>query len=332
MIEVHNLTQTYPSGRGVFDLDFTIEKGEVFGYLGPNGAGKTTTIRSLLGFTNPSRGSAAVNGIDCRRHPEQIQNMIGYLPGEIAFFEHMTGSGFLKFLENLRRTQAGSRKKEELINLFELDDRQKISKMSKGMKQKLGIVAAFMHDPDIYILDEPTSGLDPFMQNIFIDLLEQEKLRGKTIMLSSHIFEEVQRICSRAGIVREGRIVAIEDIAALNTMKQRTYTVTLGNEKDADILADSPLVAVKHANRQVLVTVGENYRELFTLLAKLEVTGFSSQQQSLEDVFMKYYGTEDSGTKLGGRKTAGKNTAGSNSAGNKSDGRDTGAEKGAGHE
>jgi len=331
VIEVQNLTQTYPSGKGVFDLNFTIEKGEVFGYLGPNGAGKTTTIRNLLGFTNPGHGSATVNGIDCRRHPEQIQNMIGYLPGEIAFFEHMTGSGFLKFLQSLRRTQDGSRK-EELIHLFELDDRQKISKMSKGMKQKLGIVAAFMHDPDIYILDEPTSGLDPFMQNIFMDLLEREKLRGKTIMLSSHIFEEVQRICSRAGIVREGRIVAIEDVTALNTVKQRNYIVTLGNEKDADTLADSPLAAVKHTNRQVLVTVGENYRELFTLLAKLEVTGFSSQQQSLEDVFMKYYGTGDPGTQQAGSSPAGKSPTGNKPVGNKPVGGNADAAKEVGHE
>jgi ABC-2 type transport system ATP-binding protein len=299
VIELHHLTQVYSSGRGVFDLSFTIERGEVFGYLGPNGAGKTTTIRNLLGFTNPTSGYASIAGINCRSRPHRIQSMIGYLPGEIAFFEHMSGAAFLQFLKDLRRMPDSGRQ-EMLLDMFALDIRQKISRMSKGMRQKLAIVAACMHDPDVYILDEPTSGLDPFMQNLFLEFIGEERRRGKTVMLSSHIFEEVQRVCSRAGILREGRIAAIEDIAQLNAMKQKVYIVTLGRGQDAQKLLDSPFETRRLAEMQVQITVQEEYRELFSLLANLAVTGFSSRQQSLEDVFMKYYGSGENPQPGGG--------------------------------
>lgn len=293
MIEVHQLTQTYPGGRGVFSLNFSIPQGEVFGYLGPNGAGKTTTIRALLGFTNPQQGTALIDGISCRKNPEAILNRVGYLPGEIAFFDHMSGTEFLDFQFALRKNRSKVRLKQ-LLDRFELNAKLKISKMSKGMKQKLGIVTAFMHDPDVYLLDEPTSGLDPFMQNLFMELLDEEKKRDKTAMLSSHIFEEVQRSCSRAGIVREGRIVAIEDVDELNSQKRRAYTVTLADEKSSDLLLNhKELTATRISGSRVRVTVGENLKLLFQILAGLPVVGFTAEQQSLEDVFMKYYGRGD---------------------------------------
>jgi ABC-2 type transport system ATP-binding protein len=160
--------------------------------------------------------------------------------------------------------------------------------MSKGMKQKLAIITAFMHDPEVYILDEPTAGLDPFMQNVFMDLIENERERGKTIMMSSHIFEEVQRSCDRAGIIKEGYLVAVEDIQALNDVKVKTYTVTLANPEDFSKLKD--LQTERVSSHRVQITVGHNYREFFEALAKCSVVGLYAQQQSLEDVFMKYYG------------------------------------------
>ncbi len=291
MIEVKNLTQTYKSGKGVFDLTFTIGAGEAFGYLGPNAAGKTTTIRNLLGFTNAAKGYAKINGRDCRREAARLQNDIGYLPGEIAFLDNMTGTQFLNFMGDMRGTKDVKRR-DDLIDRMELDPTGKIKKMSKGMKQKLAIVTAFMHDPSVYILDEPTSGLDPFMQNIFMDLLDGEKERGKTIMMSSHIFEEVQRSCDRAGIIQDGRIVAIEDIQALNSMKQKTYTITLSDSGDADRLCGGGLSAKRVAHYRVQITVGQNYREFFETLATCGVVGLYAEQQSLEDVFMKYYGKD----------------------------------------
>ena len=291
MIKVNKLTHTYRSGKGVFDLNFNIKKGEVFGYLGPNGAGKTTTIRNLLGFTNADSGTATINNIDCRKDSAKLQGMIGYLPGEMAFLDNMTGIEFLKFMGNMRKTKDVARR-DRLIDYMELEPQGKIKKMSKGMKQKLGIITAFMHDPSVYILDEPSSGLDPFMQVKLMDLLREEKSRGKTIMMSSHIFEEVQMICDRAGIIRDGRIAAIEDVHSLNAMKQEHYIVNLADEEDLAKIMASTLETTILDNNKVAISVGKNYREMFNLLAGCNVTGLESKHQSLEDVFMKYYGED----------------------------------------
>lgn len=291
MIEVKNLTQTYRSGKGVFDLDFTIKEGEVFGYLGPNGAGKTTTIRNLLGFTNANSGTVTINGINCRKDAAKLQNMIGYLPGEMAFLDNMTGIEFLKFMGSMRKTKNTARR-DHLIEYMELEPQSKIKKMSKGMKQKLGIITAFMHDPAVYILDEPSSGLDPFMQVKLMNLLREEKSRGKTLMMSSHIFEEVQMICDRAGIIRDGRIAAIEDVLSLNAMKQEHYIVNLSDEEGLTRIMASPLETTVLDKNKVSISVGKNYREMFNLLATCNVTGLESKHQSLEDVFMKYYGED----------------------------------------
>jgi len=296
MIKVNKLTQTYRSGKGVFDLDFNIKEGEVFGYLGPNGAGKTTTIRNLLGFTNADSGTATINGVDCRKDAAKLQGMIGYLPGEMAFLENMTGSEFLKFMGNMRKTKDAARR-DQLIEYMELEPQGKIKKMSKGMKQKLGIITAFMHDPAVYILDEPSSGLDPFMQVKLMDLLREEKSRSKTIMMSSHIFEEVQMICDRAGIIRDGRIAAIEDVHSLNAMKQDHYIVSLADEEDLVKIMASTLETTVLEKNKVAISVGKNYREMFNLLAGCNVTGLESKYQSLEDVFMKYYGEDGENNK-----------------------------------
>ena len=291
MISVTNLTQLYRNGKGVFDLTFTVEEGEVFGYLGPNGAGKTTTIRNLLGFMNANGGSATIMGKDCRARAAELQNDIGYLPGEIEFFENMTGIEFLTLIGDLRRMNATARR-DDLIDRFELDPSGRINRMSKGMKQKLAVVTAFMHDPSVYILDEPTSGLDPFMQNVFMNLLRSEKERGKTVLMSSHIFEEVQRICDRAGIVKEGRLVTVEDVQSLGAARQKSYVVTLADSSDVARLREANVDLEPISEHRVVVTVRNNYRDLFRALSGCDVQGLESRSESLEDVFMKYYGQE----------------------------------------
>ena len=173
-IKIENLVRDYGGGKGVFDVSFHVNQGEAFGFLGPNGAGKTTTIRHLMGFLKPKSGRCIIDGLDCWNDRDKVQARLGYIPGEISFFEDMTGAEFLKFITEYRKIGRKSRK-EELLERFELDPKSKIKKMSKGMKQKLGIAAAFMHDPDILILDVPTSGLDPLMQNRFIELIAEEK-------------------------------------------------------------------------------------------------------------------------------------------------------------
>jgi len=266
-IEVQNLTRDYGNGKGIFDLSLRVGEGEAFGFLGPNGAGKTTTIRHLLGFIRPQAGVCTINGMDCWRESQKILKHLGYIPGEPSFFDDMTGSGFLQFIERYRGTGTNSRTKE-MLDRFELDPKGRIKKMSKGMKQKIGIVAAFMHDPDILILDEPTSGLDPLMQSRFIELIAEEKKRGKTILMSSHMFEEVERTCHRIGIIRNGKLVAVDTTDALREKHIRPYTVTLETEKAA--LAFAKDFGGKQDGLQVTV----------------------STKQTLEDIFMAYYGGE----------------------------------------
>ena len=291
MIEVTNLTQTYPSGKGVFGLNFKVNEGEIFGYLGPNGAGKTTTIRNLMGFTNAQEGTCVINGLDCRKDASKLQSIVGYLPGEMTFFNNMTGMQFLKFMGEMRKTKDTSLR-GNLIDMFELDTKGPIKKMSKGMKQKLGIVTAFMHDPQIYILDEPTSGLDPLMQNVFMELIAREKQRGKTILMSSHIFEEVQKSCDRASIIRDGKIVATEEIKSLDVMKRKAFVVTFETIKEAKEALESGLETEDMGKNKVRIFIDGDFKSMFKELSKYDVTAFEPQQQSIENVFMKYYGKD----------------------------------------
>lgn len=267
MMQIEKLTRDYGGGKGVFDISFQVNKGEVFGFLGPNGAGKTTTIRHLMGFLQPQSGKCIIGGLDCWNDSAEIQLRLGCIPGEISFFDDMTGMEFLKFITSYRKIGESNRQRE-LLERFELDPKGKIKKMSKGMKQKIGIVAAFMHDPDVLILDEPTSGLDPLMQSRFIDLIGEEKERGKTILLSSHMFEEVERTCDRIGIIRDGRLVAVDSVEALRERHVRPYTVTLENIELAKAFAED----FGGVQNGVTVTV--------------------TTKQNLEEIFMHYYGGE----------------------------------------
>lgn len=291
MINIESLTFKYSSGKGIFDLNFSVGKGEVFGFLGPNGAGKTTTIRNLLGFTKPDKGNCTIGGLDCWHDAADIQKHLGYLPGEIAFFEEMSGMQFLKLIGNMRGNKGNSHR-DLLIERFELDPSGKIRKMSKGMKQKLGIVTAFMQDPAVYILDEPTSGLDPLMQNIFVELILEEKERGKTILMSSHNFEETYRTCDRAGIIRDGRLVAVEDVHSLKSSQRKAYLVTLGSREDFEHLRSAGLEIGRISKNTVEVYVSGNYNQFTAALAKCKVLGLDVATQSLEQVFLKYYGRE----------------------------------------
>lgn len=265
IINIQKLTRDYGNGKGIFGISIRVEKGEVFGFLGPNGAGKTTTIRHLMGFIKPEAGFSQINGMDCWKKQDEIQKRLGYIPGEISFFDDMSGKEFLKFIKNYRKIGDDNRM-QEMIDRFELDPRGKIKKMSKGTKQKIGIVTAFMHNPDILILDEPTSGLDPLMRDRFIELIEEEKKKGKTILLSSHIFEEVERTCDRIGIIRNGKIVTIDSIEALRKRHMRSYTVYL----------DSPQLAEDFA------------RDFGGTCQNNSVT--VSAKQDIETIFMDYYG------------------------------------------
>lgn len=220
-----------------------------------------------MGFLKSQSGKCTIGGLDCWTDSASIQTRLGYVPGEISFFDDMTGDEYLKFIEKYRKIGTDSRK-NELLEYFEFDSKVKIKKMSKGMKQKLGLVTAMMHDPDVLILDEPTSGLDPLMQNRFVEFICGEKKRGKTIFLSSHMFEEVERTCDRIGIIRNGKLVALASVDALRERFVRSYTVTLDNEEIAKSFA----------------------KDFGGLLDGRKVT--VTTKQSLEEIFMHYYGGE----------------------------------------
>ncbi|MCX7570997.1 ABC transporter ATP-binding protein [Tumebacillus sp. DT12] len=292
MIQVTGLEKRFGNGRGIFDLNFQVKQGEVYGYLGPNGAGKSTTIRHLMGFLKPSRGHARIGGLDCWRDAAEVQKKVGYLPGEIAFLDGINGAEFLDLLAGMRGLKSKARR-EELIERFQFDSKTPIRKMSKGMKQKVGLVAAFMHDPAVLILDEPTSGLDPLMQKLFVELLLEEKEKGTTILISSHMFQEIERTADRVGIIKDGVLIAEENVHDLQARQKRIIEVTLASAAEADRLAQSGLaVADRHGNRVGIAVQGE-YQHLFQTLGGYAITGVDVRTLDLEELFMHYYDRND---------------------------------------
>ncbi|MDD2207988.1 MAG: ABC transporter ATP-binding protein [Bacilli bacterium] len=292
IIKIKNLTKDYGNNKGVFDISFEIPKGEVFGFLGPNGAGKTTTIRHLMGFIKPDYGECYINNCDCFTSSDKIQETLGYIPGEGAFINDMTGTEFIDFMAKYRGLK-NLNKADELIKRFELDSNTKIKKMSKGMKQKLGIIVAFMHDPDILILDEPTSGLDPLMQNIFIKMINEEKKKGKTILISSHIFEEIERTADKVAIIKNGRIVAINSIKNLKKNQSRKFTITFNNQKDIENIQKAKIEITDIIDNKVTFLIRNNIKEFIKILNKYDIIDIDEEKQSLEDIFMNFYGGEN---------------------------------------
>lgn len=287
-IQINRLTKKFSNDKGIFDLSFEVQKGEIFGYLGPNGAGKSTTIRLLMGFIQPSSGKASIKNLDCWANSAEIQKYVGYLPGEIAFFDGFNGIETLDLLGDMRKMKDISRR-NQLIDRFQFDVKTPIKKMSKGMKQKVGIVAAFMHDPEILILDEPTSGLDPLMQNEFIKLILEEKARGKTILMSSHLFEEIERTCDTVGIIKDGKLVAIDDINELQTAQQKIFKVSVKNKEDIHHLKESELNITNIENLAIKIEVQGNYEELIKTLSVCGIDNIDVEKQSLEEMFMNFY-------------------------------------------
>lgn len=290
VIEMNHITKDYGNQKGVFDVSFSVEKGEILGFLGPNGAGKTTTIRQLMGFIKPDTGTVKINGMDCFKEVHKVQNILGYLPGEIAFMEDMTGIDFIRFIANMKNIKDVTKAKY-LIQFLELDPNGKIKKMSKGMKQKIGIVIALMQDPEILILDEPTSGLDPLMQNKFVELIQQEKKKGTTILMSSHIFEEVEHTCDRVVIIKDGSIKAIERMEDLRNSRKKVYEIFFQDEKSALSFQQAHPSSVCHGSRIVISYQG-SIDPLLKELAGYTIMDMTIRTQSLEELFLQYYGGE----------------------------------------
>ncbi len=291
IIKINNLTKDYGNKKGIFNVNISIKKGEVFGFLGPNGAGKTTTIRNLMGFIRPDSGTCSILGMDCFKESEKIKEKLGYLAGEIAFFDDLTGIKLLNFLADMKGIK-DKRKMNELIERFELDPRGKVKKMSKGMKQKIGIISAFMSDAEVFILDEPTSGLDPLMQNRFVDLVLEEKKKGKTILMSSHIFEEIEKTCDRTAIIRNGKIVAIEDMDSLSKKRNKTYIISLSDKNEVEKIKKDNFNIKNIDGLNVSISVKNNISEFLKNVSKYKISDMNIKTESLEEIFLHYYGKE----------------------------------------
>lgn len=292
MIEVKNCTMLYPSKKGITDVSFNVNEGEVFGYLGPNGAGKTTTIRCMLGFMKAQEGKISINELDSWADAAKIQEDVGYIPGEMSLFDEMTGIEFLHFQLQMRNIRDKTRL-NELLRIFDLDPKGKIRKMSKGMKQKVGLIAAFMHDPQIYILDEPSSGLDPLMQQVFVNLIKEERKRGKTILMSSHSFEEVDKTCDRIAMIRDGKIVLVEDIEVVKKHRRKIFSVTVSNPIEIAKMKQLGISVVFENDSFADVEVLGDFRPFFETLKQIDVVDLDVKTQRLEDIFMHFYGKED---------------------------------------
>ncbi|MCL2527329.1 MAG: ATP-binding cassette domain-containing protein [Defluviitaleaceae bacterium] len=296
VLQIENLTKDYGHNRGVFDVTFNVEKGEVYGFLGPNGAGKTTTIRHIMGFSRPQKGHTLVNGQNSWKHYHQIQRTLGYLPGEIALPERLTGTQFIKMMADLRK-MSDMTYTQKLIKHFELEPSGGLKRMALGMKRKLAIVTAFMHDPDILVLDEPTSGLDPIMQDTFIEFIKSEKSRGKTILLSSHIFSEVDATCDKISIIKDGRLVSSFVADDLRHSESKTYKLEFNSKpeyerflNDAKAIPTFEIASTKEYRNQVHIHVDDvNVNEFITVISSYGLKFFTEIKFTLEDYFMKFY-------------------------------------------
>jgi ABC-2 type transport system ATP-binding protein len=289
IIQTEKLTKSYGSHRGVIDVDLAVEQGEVFGFLGPNGAGKTTTIRVLLDLIRPTSGQAWVFGIDTTVDPVAIHQRIGYLPGEFTLYDKLTGGDTLEYFANLRggvdRAYQAS-----LIERFDLDPSRKFKEYSKGNKQKVGLVAALQHKPELLVLDEPTSGLDPLVQQTFFAVVRETVADGHTVFLSSHVLSEAEKACDRVGIIRDGRIILVDRVDALRDLAAHlvelrfTGPVTAGEFEQ--ISGVTNVVVEDHVLR---MRVSGPIAPVVKAAARFEITDFVSREPSLEETFLAQY-------------------------------------------
>ena len=316
-IEVKELTKDYGHGRGVFDVSFCVGEGETLGFLGPNGAGKSTTMRHLMGFSKPQKGLALINGLDTWKKHSRLIRDVGYLPGEVNLPDGLDGYGFINMMRGLKgidgSDEAAFKRLKELLDIFELDPSGNVKRMSIGEKRKLAVVTAFMDDPKILLLDEPTSGLDPVMQERFTEFIRDEKKRGKTILLSSHIFSEVEALCDRIAIIKDGRLVSTLDSADVKHGLKNIFTVYFADEGSMKEFTESSakvrgftgdrgnldlgntIQSVDMGNCSCSVSVDDgNINTFIRLLSSFRIKGFKEHSVSLEEFFMHFYKNDKS--------------------------------------
>jgi len=292
VIKTDALTKSYGRARGIVDLTLAVEAGEVYGFIGPNGAGKSTTIRTLLGFLRPNGGSAAIFGMDITARSAEIKKRVGYVPAEVNYYDDMKVENLLTYSQRFYG-RPDKKQREDLCELFDLDMTRRIDDLSTGNKKKVAIVQALLHRPELLILDEPTSGLDPLIQNQLFDLLSEEKKRGTTVFFSSHILSEVQRMCDRVAIIKEGRILRVEEIADI---RSRTH-------KHVRVLSDTPgawagfslpgASEIETKGPEITFWYAGAMGSLMRAFSERSIVNVWIEDPSLEEIFMHDYRKED---------------------------------------
>ena len=288
VIKTTNLTKYYGKSRGIIDVNLEVEEGEIFGFIGPNGAGKSTTIRTLLSLIYKTSGEAKIFGLDCEADKVKILKDVGYLPSEVFYYDNMRAMDLFRYSASFYKKDC-SKKIEELCALLQVDTHKKIEDMSLGNKKKVGIIQGLLHSPRLIILDEPTSGLDPLMQKTFFNLIKEENKRGATVLFSSHILGEIQRICDRVAIIKEGRIVAVQKISELqqSAYKNVSFTVKSGASPKAIALEGAQNIEISGASASFIFKGDVNM--LLSEIAKYPLVNVDITEPTLEEIFMHYY-------------------------------------------
>ena len=290
-IQTHQLTKSYGRSRGIIEVTFAVQEGEVFGFLGPNGAGKTTTMRTLMGLLHANSGSATIGGLDCWNQSTQLKKQVGYLPGEFAFDPGMRGAQILQYLGHLRGgvDQAYLR---TLVERLGLDPSKRFREYSHGNKQKVGLVQAFMHKPGLLILDEPTSGLDPLNQQEFYRIVAEVRAEGRTVFLSSHILPEVEHTCDRVAIIREGRLVKIDHVSSLKEIHQYDVEITFAGSAEGSWFKNvvgAASVARSADDHTLQLSVQGDLTEIIHIASQHNATNITTHEPTLEEVFLRFY-------------------------------------------
>jgi len=287
VIEIKNLTKMYGKNRGIIDVSFDVKEGEIYGFIGPNGAGKSTTLRLLVGLIFPTNGSAAIFGRDSVKQGSIIRKDIGYLPSEVFYYEKMRVMELLKYSASFYKKDC-TKRIDELCTRMELDTTRKIDELSYGNKKKVGIVQGLLHSPKLIILDEPTSGLDPLMQQKFFKIIKEENDKGVTILFSSHILSEVQKLCDRIAIIKEGSIIRIDKISALNKESYKKFKIISNDLNEAGLPVDG-INDFSKTNNQITFMYKGNINEIIKIIAQYEIIDLQVEEPTLEEIFMHYY-------------------------------------------
>ena len=286
ILEIQNLTKYYGKILGVENIALQLEEGEIFGFIGPNGAGKSTTIRSIMNLINKTSGKVLIENKEFNKENIEIKEKIGYLPSEINLYDDLTVKEMLDYHESFYKKDIHKRR-AELVKKFELDEKKKIEDLSLGNLKKVGIILAFMHEPKLLILDEPTSGLDPIMQNIFYDLLKEEKAKGNTIFYSTHILNEVPKICDRVGVIKEGKLIKIEKIE--NLIDKSLTHITITSNQVKEIKKDLNINTILEEEKTIKFANKLAHDELIKQLSKYKIDRILIEEATLEDMFLNYY-------------------------------------------